>query len=289
MNGSSETTPTTGVLRYAAFGEVPGGGNPAGVVLDARGMGPEEMLAIAAEVGFSETAFVVPGPEVTIRYFSPLAEVAFCGHATIAASVALAEREGTGTFAFSTQVGIVTIGTRRRLDGRVEATFTSVPTRTQKAPDEDVAEALAALGWAAEDLDPGYPAHIANAGNDHLVLAVSTRDRLTRLDYDYDRLAALMAARRWTTVHLVWAEDSTTFHARDPFPPGGQVEDAATGAAAAAFGGYLRDLDLVELPATVVVRQGEDMGRPSVLTVRAEAGSRTVTVTGTALRMGDDD
>ena len=55
-----------------------------------------------------------------------------------------------------------------------------------------------------------------------------------------------MAARDWTTVQLVWREDADAFHARDPFPPGGVVEDPATGAAAAAFGGYLRALGLVE-------------------------------------------
>ena len=79
------------VLRYTAFSTDPRGGNPAGVVLDATGMTDEQMLATAAEVGFSETAFLVPGPDpVGVRYFSPRAEVSFCGHATIAAAVATA-------------------------------------------------------------------------------------------------------------------------------------------------------------------------------------------------------
>ena len=65
------------------------------------------------------------------------------------------------------------------------------------------------------------------------------RSLLAALDYDFPMLGALMAQRAWTTVHLVWAESRTLFHARDPFPPGGVIEDPATGAAAAAFGGYL--------------------------------------------------
>jgi PhzF family phenazine biosynthesis protein len=89
-----------------------------------------------------------------------------------------------------------------------------------------------------------------------------------------------MAARGWTTAQLVWAESPTLFHARDPFPPGGVVEDPATGAAAAAFGGYLRDLRLVPIPATVTILQGYDMGRPSRLLVDVAAGSATVRVTG---------
>jgi PhzF family phenazine biosynthesis protein len=73
------------VLRYAAFSDTPAGGNPAGVVLDARGLSDAEMLKVAADVGYSETAFL-DGED--IRYFSPLAEVPFCGHATVATGVA---------------------------------------------------------------------------------------------------------------------------------------------------------------------------------------------------------
>jgi predicted PhzF superfamily epimerase YddE/YHI9 len=67
----------------------------------------------------------------------------------------------------------------------------------------------------------------------------------------------------WTTIDLIWRESAHVFHARNPFPPGGVVEDPATGAAAAAFGGYLRELGLVTPPATVTVHQGQDLGRPS--------------------------
>ena len=71
-----------------------------------------------------------------------------------------------------------------------------------------------------------------------------------------------MAARDWTTIQLVWRERRRAFHARNPFPPGGVVEDPATGAAAAAFGAYLRELGLVDPPATVTIHQGDDLGRP---------------------------
>src|SRR5438270_200691 len=85
------------VLRYTAFSADPAGGNPAGVVLDATGLDDAEQLAIAAELGYSETAFLTPGRaerSYRVRYFSPKAEVSFCGHATVAAAVALAERIG---------------------------------------------------------------------------------------------------------------------------------------------------------------------------------------------------
>ena len=86
------------VLRYAAFTDDPRGGDPAGVVLDAAGLDDSRMLAVAAELGYSETAFRTPRGEgrVGVRDFSPLAEVPFCGHATIATGVAWAERHGDG-------------------------------------------------------------------------------------------------------------------------------------------------------------------------------------------------
>src|SRR5690349_17068921 len=90
------------VLRYAAFTDTPDGGNPAGVVLDAAGMTDAEMLGVAAELGYSESAFVTGS---RIRYFSPVAEVPFCGHATIATGVAL----GDGDWTLETNSGPVEV------------------------------------------------------------------------------------------------------------------------------------------------------------------------------------
>src|SRR6202012_6199044 len=95
-------------------------GNPAGVVLDATGLDDAGMLAIAAELGYSESAFLTAPPEglggqdgraYTIRYFSPRAEVPFCGHATVATAVALAERIGPGPVVFDTPVGEIALYT----------------------------------------------------------------------------------------------------------------------------------------------------------------------------------
>ncbi|MFI7703017.1 PhzF family phenazine biosynthesis protein [Nonomuraea sp. NPDC049480] len=276
----------TQVLRYSAFTTTPSGGNPAGVVLDARGLSDAEMLAIATELGYSETAFLLPTGErqYRIRYFSPLAEVAFCGHATIATSVALGERIGPGTVHLATQAGPVPVEIVAASTGGITATLTSPRTSTRPASEEEeVRPALAALGWSADDLDPAYPAHIANAGNDHLVLAAATRARLAGLDYDFDALGKIMAELGWTTVHLFWAESPTVFHARNPFPPGGVVEDPATGAAAAAFTGYLRALGHLEDGAVLTIHQGVDMGRPSLLTCTTIPGDTRVKVSGTAV------
>jgi PhzF family phenazine biosynthesis protein len=279
---TSAMMPIMDVLRYVAFSDRPDGGNPAGVVLDASGLSDERMLEIAAEVGYSETAFVDGGD---IRYFSPLAEVPFCGHATIATAVALAERDGPGERVFRTLSGPVPVTTRRDDQGRVTATLTSVTPRLDSVDDADVDEVLAALRWARDELDPALPPAVGFAGAHHLVMAARTRERLAYLAYDFDRLGAIMAARDWTTVQLVWREDELRFHSRNPFPPGGVVEDPATGAAAAALGVYLRERGLVEPPATVTILQGEDLGRPGRLLVDLHADRPEIDVTGTAVAL----
>ncbi|MEU8103207.1 PhzF family phenazine biosynthesis isomerase [Nonomuraea muscovyensis] len=275
----------TEILRYAAFTSTPAGGNPAGVVLDARELSDADMLAIAAELGYSETAFLHPtgDRQYRIQYFSPLAEVAFCGHATIAASVALGERIGPGTVNLTTQAGPVPVEIAVGSTGGIIAILTSPPSSTRPASEEEVRPVLDALGWSADDVDTAYPAHVANAGNDHLVLAAASRDRLADLDYDFDALGKIMTERGWTTVHLFWAESPSVFHARDPFPPGGVVEDPATGAAAAAFTGYLRALGRLADDTVLTIHQGVDMGRPSLLTCTTIPGDSRVKVSGTAV------
>lgn len=96
-----------------------------------------------------------------------------------------------------------------------------------------------------------------------------------------------MAEQAWTTLQLVHAHSPALYAARNPFPPGGVVEDPATGAAAAAFGGYLRTLGLVDMPAQVTVLQGEDMGRPSRLLIDISSDDDRVRVTGTAAALPD--
>jgi len=142
-------------------------------------------------------------------------------------------------------------------------------------------EALAALDWHSAELDPSIPPVKAYAGAWHLVLAVTEQRRLARLRYDFERLKNLMLREDLTTLQLIWRESSDVFHARNPFPVGGVVEDPATGAAAA-LGGYLRAAKLVSTPATIHIRQGEAMGRPSQLTVEIPATGGIV-VTGTAV------
>jgi PhzF family phenazine biosynthesis protein len=279
------------ILRYAAFTVDGKGGNPAGVVLDATSLDAAQMQVIATEVGDSETAFLVARdtrPNVyDVRYFSPTQEVPFCGHATIASAIALVERSPADVLIFHTPAGFVSITTFRNDKGELVAELTSVSPRVSQPVPDLLVGVLGALRWSADDLDPDYPVLLANAGAEHLVLVTKTRQRLADLDYDFDDLAKVMHQYGLVTVLLVWPESKNRYHARNPAAGLGVVEDPATGAAAAAFGGYLRELGMIGENAEFTISQGVDMGRPSEIAVSVIAGEPGVRVAGAAHRVDD--
>ena len=255
-------------LRLAAFTDDPRGGNPAGVVIGRHLPDATEMQRIAADVGYSETAFLAGdgGSRWTVRYWSPAAEVPFCGHATIASAVALHERFGVTAVDLETSVGTVPVAIAYDGD-RARATLTSVEPAVAELSEDDLDELLGHLGWGRQHLDSALPPRVGFAGAYHPVIAVRDRAILASLSYGFAGLRALMEEREWTTIQIVWRESPAVFWSRNPFPPGGVVEDPATGAAAAAFGAYLRELGLVDVPATVTIHQGDDLGRPSLISV----------------------
>ncbi len=273
------------ILRIAAFSDGAAGGNPAGVVLADQLPGAAEMQRIAAEVGYSETAFAAPeASRWRVRYFSPESEVPFCGHAPIALGAALALRHGDGGFALRLNQAEITVE-GRRTGTTIAAALQSPPTRSAPADPGLVRQALALLGYAPQELDPRIPPALAHGGADHLVLALNTRALLAAMAYDLDAGRTLMRRAGLVTIHLVYAETPRLFHARDPFASGGVYEDPATGAAAAAFAGYLRDLGWPH-GGTIDLVQGEDMGMRSRL--RAEippTPGGSIRISGTARLM----
>jgi PhzF family phenazine biosynthesis protein len=259
------TDPTkTEILRLAAFSDGAAGGNPAGVVVGDALPPRAEMQRIAAMVGYSETAFAAPEKDGwRVRYFSPEDEVAFCGHATIALGSVLAERGGDGPFPLFLNASRITVETRRDGESTL-VTLTSPPTRSTPADPALVEAALDLFGFAPADLDPALPPGLAHAGNDHLILAVRERAILARMIYDLPQGARLMRHHALTTINVVWISSPQEFHSRNAFAIGGVPEDPATGAAAAALGGYLRDIGWPHRGAIRIV-QGEDMNARSLL------------------------
>lgn len=283
------------VLRYAAFTDpdldhASAGGNPAGIVLDASGLDDAAMQAIAAQVGYAETAFItVPIVDGTprrsrLRYFSPIAEVPFCGHATIATAVALAGRDGVGRFTFDTGVGTITIETFET-DAGLAASFTSVEPEVRAIAPEVLTELLELLGVSVATLHPEYPPLQAFAGNWHPVLVFADQAAFDGFTFDPAAMRTLMDAQGWAgTVTTLVVRGPNEFEARNLFPVGTLSEDPATGSAAASVGGYLRELGLVTPPARVVIHQGRHVNRPSLLLVDVPVAGGIV-VSGTAVEI----
>ncbi|WP_371859060.1 PhzF family phenazine biosynthesis protein [Pseudomonas sp. AD21] len=273
---------TMNVQHIAAFSDGLKGGNPAGVVICDQMPSTAEMQAVAAKVGYSETVFAEPVKAGwRVRYFSPTTEVDFCGHATIALGAALARYKGEGTFALQLNNAQITVD--GYMNGLVAgAAFQSPSTRSRSAPAAMIDEALDLFGLCPADLDPRIPPAVAHGGGDHLVLTLNDRKMLQQLQYDFSRGQALAAREGFVTFNLVYAETAQLFHVRNPFPLGGVYEDPATGAAAAALAGYLRDLDWPH-QGEIFIHQGDDMGIPSRL--RAEITydpGASIRVSGTA-------
>ena len=279
------------ILRLTAFSNDPDGGNPAGVVLDAAGLTDSEMLAIAAEVGFSETAFLVARPKdgshsFDIRYFSPLGEVDFCGHATIATGIALGQEHGPSTYEFNSKAGPIEVEVFEN-GNELAVTLISPPASVRPLTESALEALLEALDWDIEDLDPRFTPAIGFAGNSHPILVADSRDRLAELDYDFDDLLELMEAEGWTTIQLVYPEEgdpsTRKWHSRNPWPIGGVYEDAATGSAAAAFGGYLRQHGIAGVGDQIQILQGDDMGRPSLILLTI--GGSQMQISGTGIQL----
>ncbi len=256
------------IFKIAAFSYQGKGGNPAGVVFSDTMPPAEEMLKIAAEVGYSETAFLVKQDAGwRVRYFAPAMEVPFCGHATIASGAALGERFGEGNYKLFLNQGEISVRAERSADGNFTATLQSPETWSKEAPGEYVDKILAAFNLNQNDLDLQFPVRFAFAGAKHLIIAVKDRKTLADMSYQFDVIKSLMADEDLVTISILWREADEIFHSRNAFASGGVYEDPATGAAAAALAGYLRDINWRGKKSFMIL-QGEDMGMPSRLLVQ---------------------
>jgi PhzF family phenazine biosynthesis protein len=252
------------ILKIAAFCDGEVGGNPAGVLISDALPDAAEMQRIAADVGFSETAFAAPaGESWRVRYFSLESEVPFCGHATIALGAALALRQGDGIFSLVLNQANITVEGRRSGE-LLMAALQSPPTHSKMAAPDQMADVLALFGYAQSDLDPAIPPALIHGGADHFALTLNSRRALAAMTYDLDAGRTLMIREGWITILLGYAETPQLFHTRNPFASGGVYEDPATGAATAAFAGYLRDIAWPHGGAIDLI-QGEEMGMRSRL------------------------
>ncbi len=266
-------------MRYYvvdAFTNQPFGGNPAGVVLLESERFPEEklMLQIAAELRYSETAFIRlhSDKEFTIRYFTPKAEVELCGHATIA-SFYLLHHEGlaSGTCLCHTLAG----------DLRIEAgekVMMQMAMPRIIATIEETDEIYKALGVSDYQLSM----QIAYSGLPDLMIPLSDVNTLQTLNPDMEAITAITKKYDAVSFHVfAFANDGYTAHVRDFAPLYGVPEESATGTANAALTYYLQQNGCLGIEAECAFMQGEAMGRPSVVATQIRKNG-TIYVGGTA-------
>ena len=236
------------------FTDRPFSGNPLAVLPDADELSDGQLQAIARELGLSETTFVLGGAE-RLRIFTPEFEVSLAGHPVVGATHVLARlgRIGEGAHVFRTGVGETAVEVRGDI-----ATMTQAPLDAgAEVPAETVA---AMLRIDAGDIT-GTPRFYTTSGIRQLFAHVRDRDLLAAIDPD---LPAIAADERIDAL-MPWCEHGDELAQRFFGPRMGIVEDAATGSGAGALAA-LRVYEGGE-SGSVVVRQGDEIGRPSEMHV----------------------
>jgi trans-2,3-dihydro-3-hydroxyanthranilate isomerase len=247
-------------------------GNQLAVFTDARGLDDETMQALALEIGFSETTFVLPaeqGGHARIRIFNPRHEMPFAGHPTLGSAFVLGAPLQLGAIALETGAGVVEVELERDESGRIVFGRMQQPL-PEIRPVGETAALFAALDVAGSEL----PVEVYDNGTTHVFVALPNEAEVEALSPDIDAIASLGvtgvncfagSGARWKT-RMFW--------------PGG--EDAATGSAAGPLAVHLCRHGLVEWGEWIEIAQGAEIGRPSTLFACAEGrdGETTAVIVG---------
>ena len=253
-------------FRYVfadVFTDTPLSGNQLAVFTDARGLDDAKMQALALEIGFSETVFVLPpetGGTVRIRIFSPFVELPFAGHPTLGAAFVLGAPLQLGVITLETGRGHVPVVLERDDSGRIVFGRMEQPIPTVVPFDRDE-ELFEALGVSGSEL----PVERYDNGATHVFVALRSEEELAGLQPDIAAVAAFGVTGvncfagsddRWTT-RMFWVSG----------------EDPATGSAAGPLACHLARHGQVEWGTELTISQGVAVGRPSTLYARAEGGA----------------
>ncbi len=287
-----------------AFAERLFGGNAAGVVIIMEGESfptNDIMLKVAAELRYSETAFVklLGDNRFKIRFFTPVAEVELCGHATIGAFHALLEEgmvERDSVYEVETLQGV--LGVEVKENGSILMDMAK-PQLYEYIKDKDAVDELYSImglqradGHGVCNVNPQLYLHprIVSTGLRDIMLPVANEEELYKVAPDFAALAELSKRYNVVGVHAFTCNSKDgRVHARNFAPLYGIDEEAATGTSNGALACYLFDYGIVAGDQTVNVIQGEKMGRPSLISAQillrggelsVKVGGRAVTLAG---------
>ena len=279
-----------------AFATEPTTGNVAGVVPDAEGLDEDQMLAIARELGASETAFLLPSERAArrVRYFSPTTEVDLCGHATVAAHARLYETGGidAGTHSLETNVGVIDVEVTD--EGRVWMTQNAPTVHEVEVGYDRLGDVLGVDDNAFRDVGADLPVAYATSGLPFLVVPVNFLEHLGDMDPDFDAVEALADEHDADGVYAFTFDAlgaDSTLHGRCFVPGSGIDEDPVTGTASGACGAYLDHFAAFSggdtsgvpggdgdagTPKEMVFEQGHYVDRPGTVRVRATGAKPAV-------------
>lgn len=302
----------TDIWLVDAFTDTPLTGNAAGVVLDAGDLTEEQLRRIAAEIGVSETAFVLPptneGADHRIRFFTPTQEVDLCGHATIAAFWVLAEKgridleEGPTRLVQETNVGNLPVWVEAD-GGAVQKVMMGQKLPRFEAPDVNLDKIAALLGTGRKQMNEDLPVEVVSTGLRSLHIPMAGLAGFPEMKVLRRGLLDLSSSHEVSAVQIFTLETETEdadVHCRVFAPAVGVEEDPVTGTAAGALGAYLVRHGVFpegkDGITRIVVEQGIEIGRPGRVEVEIErddeefvgvrAGGRAVLTLEGRLRIG---
>jgi len=258
-------------LRYVVvdvFTDTALAGNPLAVFTDARGIEAETMQALAKEIGFSETTFVLPaevGGTARMRIFTPAAELPFAGHPTLGTAWVLAAPLQRALIELETGSGIVPVEIERDESGALVFGRMLQPTPTVQDYEEP-ARLLEALGSDRSEL----PIESYDNGPVFTLVTLASPNTVAALRPDLAVLTHL-----GVNVSCV-AGSGAAWKTRMFAPALGVVEDPATGAAAGPLACHLCRHGLVPWGDWIEISQGVEIGRPSTLFARADGAGRKI-------------
>jgi trans-2,3-dihydro-3-hydroxyanthranilate isomerase len=268
-------------FRYVVcdvFTDVPLAGNQLAVFTDARDLTSEDMQALAREMNFAETVFVLPpssDADVRIRIFTPALELPFAGHPTLGSAFVLGGPLQKIVIRLETGAGVVPVELEREgpkiVFGRMEQPIPAW------SPAERPAEILAAVGVASS----GLPVERYELGPGHVYLELGSPEEVAALKPD---LVALAKATNDGT--NCFARDGARWKTRMFAPNHGVAEDAATGSAAGPLAVHLARHGRIGFGEQIEIAQGAEINRPSTLYAQADGSAERVdrvTVGGSAV------
>ena len=269
-------------------------GNPAGVVLDGKGLEEEQMQLIARELGYPETVFIFKdSSKIKVRFFTPKEEIDLCGHATIAYGTALVEsgmidvNVGENRIDIETNLGILPIIITIENKKIKNIMMYQASPKLSKDFILDRERLAKSLNISKEDFREDIDIVKAYTGVWDLMIPLKSKEALDSIEGNMNLIKELSRELGIISLHPFYLAENKQLYARNLAPIVDIDEEAATGTSNGALTYYLYSLGIVKDREEISVIQGEQMGRKSEIRgkIHLENGEIKVLIGGTALKI----